>query len=184
MANKTIVLFLDGTWNTPESNTNVHRAKELVAPFNGSREQLVYYDRGLGTQAFESFTGGVFGKGLRQNVIQGYDWLSNNYEDGDEVFVFGFSRGAFTATSITGMMMRWGLIRSGSGLTSAEIFNLYERWDKHTPIYELEHLSRTKPDALTNEQKEFLNKSRRIQIKMIGIWDLSLIHISEPTRPY
>lgn len=171
MAKKTIAMFLDGTWNDPEDKTNVFRASELIAPSNGSQEQLVYYDEGLGTQSFEGIRGGVFGKGLRKNVTEAYEWLSKNYEDGDDVFVFGFSRGAFTATSITGMIMRWGLIRPDSGLTAKEIFELYETWDKHTPIYDLIYKARKDPDSLTDEQKAFLEKSRRIQIKMIGIWD-------------
>ena len=171
MSNKTIAMFLDGTWNTPESNTNVYRAKMLVASSNGSSEQRVYYDPGLGTQSFESFRGGVFGKGLRENIIEAYNWLSKNYEDGDDVFVFGFSRGAFTATSITGMLMRWGLIRPESGLNPKDIFKLYETWDERTPIYELEFLAKTNPTELTQDQQDYLKKSRRIQIKMIGIWD-------------
>lgn len=67
--------------------------------------------------------------------------------------------------------MRWGLIRPDSHITSKEIFKLYETWDKRKPIYELEYLNRTDPEAITEGERAFLTQSRRIPIKMIGIWD-------------
>lgn len=79
MSNKTIAMFLDGTWNTPESNTNVYRAKMLVASSNGSSEQRVYYDPGLGTQSFESFRGGVRRGQLVERVEQ--RWFCGSHGD-------------------------------------------------------------------------------------------------------
>ena len=98
-------MFFDGTWNTPEDKTRVFAGHDLTAQ---TAEQISFYQKGLGTKKFQSFQGGVFGKGLKKNVIEGYQWLSENYNDGDEVFVFGFSRGSFTATSVLGMNMRFG----------------------------------------------------------------------------
>jgi len=171
MANKNIVMFLDGTWNSPEDETRVWAAKNLISGTHNGVEQEVYYDKGLGTQKFEKFQGGVFGKGLGKNVRQAYAWLSKNYEDGDNVYIFGFSRGSFTATSITGMIMRWGLIHPNSPLSVDEVFKLYEKWDEHTPLYELEFQKKDGKTDFSKLEAQLLDTSRRISIKMIGIWD-------------
>jgi len=173
LSKKTIAMFLDGTWNTPQSMTNVFKASQLVSADNNGVEQKVYYAKGLGTQKFETFRGGVFGKGLKKNVIDAYKWLSENYVDGDDLFVFGYSRGSFTATSVTGMIMRWGLVYPDEGLTAEEVFDRYEHWkeDQLTPIYKLNYYRDYKPDLLTLDGAQYLEKARSIPIKMIGIWD-------------
>ena len=171
MASKNIVMFLDGTWNDPEDQTRVWAAKNLVSETHNGVKQEVYYDKGLGTQKFEKFQGGVFGKGLGKNVRQAYVWLSENYADGDNVYIFGFSRGSFTATSITGMIMRWGLIRQNSRISVEQVFDLYEKWDEHTPLYQLEFDEQDGRTDFSELEKQLLDTSRRIPIKMIGIWD-------------
>ena len=74
---KRIALFLDGTWNTVNDNTNVWRLKSLCAK---SSEQLVYYSAGVGTQFGEHILGGMFGVGINEEVISAYEWLVENYE--------------------------------------------------------------------------------------------------------
>lgn len=75
-------------------------------------EYIVYYDLGVGTGVFwDRVKGGVTGAGLNQNIRQAYRFLSNWYRPGDEIFVFGFSRGAFTARSLCGFMQAVGLLR-------------------------------------------------------------------------
>ena len=65
-------------------------------------EHLVYYERGVGTGGFlDLFFGGAFGMGLSQNIRRAYRFLSNNYESGDQIFVFGFSRGSYTCLLYT-----------------------------------------------------------------------------------
>lgn len=171
MAKKNIVIFLDGTWNDPEDQTRVWAAKNLISATHKGVKQDVYYDAGLGTQKFEKFQGGVFGKGLGKNVRQAYAWLVDTYKDGDNVYIFGFSRGSFTATSVTGMIMRWGLIRPNSPLSVEQIFKLYEKWDKHTPLYQLVFDKRDGRTDFSALEQQLLDTSRRIKIKMIGIWD-------------
>jgi uncharacterized protein (DUF2235 family) len=100
---KRIALFLDGTWNTVNDNTNVWRLKSLCAK---STEQLVYYSAGVGTQFGERISGGMFGIGINEEVISAYEWLIENFEPEAQLFIFGFSRGAFTARSLAGFISK------------------------------------------------------------------------------
>jgi hypothetical protein len=74
-------------------------------------ENLVFYERGVGTDAFDRLRGGTFGDGLERSVRRAYRFLSFYYRGGDEVFVFGFSRGAYTARSLIGYIAAAGLLR-------------------------------------------------------------------------
>ena len=74
--------------------------------------QLVYYISGVGAGSYaaDRLLGGAFGFGLFHNVIACYRFLAQNYEPGDEIFIIGFSRGAYTARSVAGMVGRVGLL--------------------------------------------------------------------------
>jgi len=74
-------------------------------------EHLVFYERGVGTSAFDRLYGGALGAGLSQNIRRAYRLMCFYYEPGDEVFVFGFSRGAYTARSLVGLIGSAGLLR-------------------------------------------------------------------------
>src|SRR4030081_774491 len=95
---KKIVLLSDGTGNSAGKvwRTNVWRVFEALE-LKGS-DQIAIYDDGVGTSSFKPLAvlGGVFGYGLKRNVINLYKFLSRNYVDGDRIYGFGFSRGAFT----------------------------------------------------------------------------------------
>jgi uncharacterized protein (DUF2235 family) len=65
----------------------------------------------VGTRWYDRATGGAFGVGLSANVRKGYRWLMEHYEPNDEIFIFGFSRGAFTARSLMGILSRCGLLK-------------------------------------------------------------------------
>jgi uncharacterized protein (DUF2235 family) len=121
---KRIALFLDGTWNTVDDNTNIYRMKSLCA---SDVDQVVYYSAGVGTQHGEKFTGGIFGYGLDAEVIQAYEWLVENYVEGDRVFLFGFSRGAFTARSLAGFISKCGLLRPGSPMSLTQLYARYRK---------------------------------------------------------
>lgn len=124
-----LVLCLDGTWNTEKSFTNVWRI--YVALNRGATRsgvtQLVYYDQGVGTKAMESLTGGAFGQGLSRNVLRAYLWLTENYRSEDQIFVIGFSRGAYTARSLVGFLSTCGLLRPDAPVNIEHAFNLYRR---------------------------------------------------------
>ena len=109
---KRLAIFLDGTWNVVGDNTNVWRLKSLCAPVDaGETRQLAYYERGV-----NGFLGGMFGEGLDQNITDAYQWLIDNYEAADDIFIFGFSRGAYTARSLAGFIAKCGLLKSGAPL--------------------------------------------------------------------
>jgi uncharacterized protein (DUF2235 family) len=127
-AAKRLVACFDGTWNTERSNTNVSRLFRKIADENtGSGEQRRFYDEGVGTQWGERLGGGAFGIGLDRNIRQGYAWLGSQFalaatgqidEDkfllGPDIYLFGFSRGAFTARSLGGLINYLGLPKLGS----------------------------------------------------------------------
>jgi uncharacterized protein (DUF2235 family) len=119
---KTIVVFSDGTGNSSAKlfKTNVWRlyqALDLAAPTpeqvaSGVERQIAYYDDGVGTSSFKplALLGGAFGWGLKRNILDLYRFLCRNYEPGDRIYAFGFSRGAFTIRMLIGLVVREGLI--------------------------------------------------------------------------
>ncbi len=157
MAAKRIILLLDGTWNDQDfgsTDTNIVRLQQIIAKTLGTTpsapekaighsaaprrlvegftsdagpENIVFYERGVGTGARDRFRGGILGGGLDGNVRRAYKFLSFWYEDGDQVFVFGFSRGAFTARSLIGFVASAGLLRRDSctAANEAVAWNFY-----------------------------------------------------------
>ena len=111
---KRIAIFCDGTWNRSDAErpTNVVRLSLAVARAapDGIAQQLVYLPgvgAGRGSSAWarrmDRWGGGLFGWGMTENIEEAYRHLAFNYELGDELYVFGFSRGAFTARSLCGL---------------------------------------------------------------------------------
>lgn len=168
---KKLALFLDGSWNEPGDNTNVWRLKVMLAAQDGDGvPQLGYYDTGVGTSWYNRVRGGAVGSGLSLNVRQAYQWLVENYDTGDDVYVFGFSRGAYTARSVAGMIVKCGLIYPGASMTTMEVFKRYQVDKDVRPIYRLEFL-KDQGQPLNPEEGALLANSRRIPVKMIGVWD-------------
>ena len=112
-----LVVCCDGTWNTPEQEqAGVPIPTNVVRLYNALAEtdtQLRYYHPGVGTGAgmVDHVVGGGVGTGLSLNVMSAYAWLAATYEPGDAVCLFGFSRGAYTARSVAGMIGHCGLPR-------------------------------------------------------------------------
>ncbi|MFO1109979.1 MAG: DUF2235 domain-containing protein [Bradyrhizobium sp.] len=111
---KNIVLLSDGTGNSSSKlfKTNVWRLYQALNLKN-PLEQIAYYDDGVGTSSFKplAILGGIFGVGLKRNVIDIYSFCCRNYQPGDRIFGFGFSRGAFTIRVVAGFIGRVGLVR-------------------------------------------------------------------------
>jgi uncharacterized protein (DUF2235 family) len=126
-ARQRLAICLDGTWNKRESGTNVYQLSTLIArgDVGGGWVQDVYYDPGVGTGVLDGLTGGAFGIGLSQNVKDAYAWLVERYRDDDEVYVFGFSRGAFTARSLVGLIARCGLLERGAPIAIGQVWRGY-----------------------------------------------------------
>lgn len=167
---KRLAVFLDGTWNEPGDNTNVWRLRAMLASADDSEnQQLSYYDRGVGTSWYDRFRGGALGFGLSQNIREAYQWLIENYDDGDEIYIFGFSRGAFTARSLAGMIAKCGLLVPGAPMPVLQVFERYESNDAR-PIYRLPRSAENRSD-LSLEERWLVQYSRRVRIKFIGVWD-------------
>ena len=114
---KRLVVCCDGTWNKPDNQiiTNVEKIARTVQSnpgATGGAYQLVYYVSGVGAGSYaaDRLLGGAFGFGLFHHVIACYRFLAQNYAPGDEIFIIGFSRGAYTARSVAGMVGRVGLL--------------------------------------------------------------------------
>ncbi len=170
---KRLALFLDGTWNTVGDNTNVWRLKSLCAGRSADGlSQRVYYDTGLGTQFGEKVRGGMFGYGLSQNILDAYEWLIDNYSNGDELFIFGFSRGAYTARSLAGFIAKCGLLKPGAPLGMNQLYQRYRSDADPRTIWALCDAQATgKLGECTLEEQWMLKYSMAIPIKMVGVWD-------------
>ncbi|MEX6090594.1 phospholipase effector Tle1 domain-containing protein [Raoultella planticola] len=101
-----LLVFCDGTWNTPQqlddgkpAPTNVVKLRNAVAE---NTQQRVYYHSGVGTDGgvVDRYIGGGIGEGLDKNIISAYYWLATRYQPGDKIWLFGFSRGAYTVRSL------------------------------------------------------------------------------------
>jgi uncharacterized protein (DUF2235 family) len=115
VTHKHLIICLDGTWSDgdgPAPRTNIAILAGSIDPKpDGGPEQRVYYDRGVGTGGLlDRIAGGAFGRGLSRNVLAAYRFLSQFYRRGDSIYVFGFSRGAFTARSLCGFVSASGLL--------------------------------------------------------------------------
>ncbi|MGA5900337.1 DUF2235 domain-containing protein [Streptomyces venetus] len=125
---KRLVVCCDGTWNFADqpSKTNVSKvALSVHSGPAGGKDQRVYYHGGVGTRRTERLRGGAFGVGLSRNVIDAYRFLVETYEPDDELFLFGFSRGAFTARSLAGLVRNCGVLRHDQAARVEEAWALY-----------------------------------------------------------
>lgn len=168
---KRLIICADGTWNVrdqkdanartrhPSNVTKVARAVKALASGPNAIEQVVYYHDGIGTSGgLDKYTGGGFGEGIEDNIRNLYRFILYNYNDGDELFFFGFSRGAFTVRTLAGFMNLVGLIRKEDDYWIPEAYACYEHgtgpgtsaWDAL-----LKHITFKKCPP----------------IKFIGVWD-------------
>ena len=167
---KRLALFLDGTWNEDNDNTNVWRLRSLYAPASEDGcEQRAYYSAGLGTKFGEKVRGGMFGSGIDTAITSAYEWLMANYAPGDEIFIFGFSRGAYTARSLSGFVSKCGLLQRGAPLGVNQLFKRYRRAGAKT-IRALIAGERG-GDEFRFEEQWMLKYAQPVEIKFIGVFD-------------
>ena len=175
---RNIVLLSDGTGNSSAKvwRTNVWRTFEAL-DLSGS-DQVAFYDDGVGTSSFKPWAilGGAFGFGLKRNVIDIYKFACRNYrDDGDRLFGFGFSRGAFTIRVVGGLILNQGLVTAAN---EAELDKQGARRLSRIPPRALSHglwrreiLPRdprsVRPRRLRQESKT--GKSRRSILSACGI---------------
>jgi uncharacterized protein (DUF2235 family) len=156
-----LAIFFDGTWNTPNDRTNVYKLYKLLNDIDPSKQQGRYI-QGVGTREgglFSSaykFLSGAFGDGLSDNIQAGYRWLVDVYEEGDEIFLFGFSRGAYSARSLSGMIRNCGILRKENSAYAKEAYGIYR--DSLHP---------------ESEQAKYFRSSFSYapDISFVGVWD-------------
>jgi uncharacterized protein (DUF2235 family) len=152
---KRIIYCADGTWDTAINGTNVYR---LFKALRTTPQQLPFYDDGVGADGnpLWRLVGGAFGTGLWQKIKAGYTAIAHVYEAGDQIYLFGFSRGAFTARSLGGMIAVAGLPTANFDDLVVELaFNAYRDVDDRAEIL-----------ASLSNYKLFDAK-----ITMVGVWD-------------
>lgn len=183
MPTKRLALFYDGTNNAPSDNTNVWRSYQLLAPTaSDGVPQLKHYIEGVGNEFGVRLRGSLFGEGVARKMREGYEWLVANYEDGTEIYIFGFSRGAFTARSLVQLISYCGLTRPEAApqWSSHQALERYEAISREEaqPIWKLRrwqrHPGETPPGFQPNAGDKILlddAKVRIVKVRMAGLWD-------------
>jgi uncharacterized protein (DUF2235 family) len=190
LMSKNIIICSDGTGNTAVKNrgTNVFKLFEAI-DLNGHRTdatltpQVALYDDGVGTQSFLplKLLGGAFGWGLKRNVLKLYTGLVRTYDPGDQIYLFGFSRGAFTVRTVGGLIAKCGILDWNRMPTTdamrkevAAAYRVY-RQGYRTWLWRMFHLKsfedvqRSAADAMSK-----FRTSRKVhdgKIHFVGVWD-------------
>lgn len=172
-----IVICFDGTGGDVRAHGNTNVVQLFRRLHNEPNQQLTYYDPGVGTfsaagawstpaQKFSRFLGSAFGAGMRTNLEEAYTFLINHWRPGDEIFVFGFSRGAYCARALTGLLQLIGIIRPGSeNLVRYAISNYARRkpkWSKDDWIQAKQFAS------IASQQ---VDGHYWVPVAYLGVWD-------------
>ena len=183
---KRIAFCFDGTWNRIDSAypTNVARVAQSISAYDKKKQpQIVHYDQGVGTTLTEKWSGGIFGRGLTENIVEAYHFLVLNYEPGDELYVFGFSRGAFSARSFVGLVRNCGIMSRRSLQHIRSAVDLYlSRKESASPSSEAArqfrfehcpHLCLPGDIAWRKAAHSTWNGAEptELKVKFLGVWD-------------
>lgn len=183
---KRLVFCFDGTWNRLDAQfpTNVVFTAESVLPSPADAVQLIHYDQGVGTEAFETFSGGLFGNGMERNLAEAYRFLVFNYTAGDQIYVFGFSRGAYTARSFCGLLANVGVIRRRDAARIGEAVQLYRSRkpaDAAHALKSLQFRAAWSPDICVSAEEDawrcanvpgyVAGAAPPLTIAYLGVWD-------------
>ncbi len=193
---KRIIILCDGTWKKVDSQypTNVVRLAQALLPVDAvGVPQIPIYVPGVGTgkgvtgfsRAADKWLGGALGWGLLDNIAEAYRHLIFLYEPGDEIFVFGFSRGAYTARSLTGLIRSTGIIPRDQLYNLPIAINRYRTVgdDRTHPNSEESHRHRKEmsPHIVTSDLELAWRKANldttsandlyRLTVAYLGVWD-------------
>jgi uncharacterized protein (DUF2235 family) len=205
---KIIAVFADGTGNSSSQvfRTNVWRlyeALDTTGPIpQGGVEQVAYYHNGVGTSSFRPLAifGGAFGWGLKRNIIDLYTFICRAYKPGDHLYLFGFSRGAYTVRVLAGFLIGQGLVQdTGRSELQAYARDAYRQYRRRfNPTGGLVKPLRNLRDAFINWSrrrtgwKTYLERradptvgNRESPVAFVGVWDTVAAYgtpIAELTR--
>ncbi len=158
---KKLIVCADGTWNDEDLvRTNVAKLHRALQTWHVEGvNQWVCYVSGVGTTFGEAIRGGAFGYGLSRNILRGYYFLVDNYGPGDQLYFFGFSRGACTVRSLADFIRNSGLVKKQNRNKIDGAWKLYGS-----------RSSKTNPRA-EDAQKFRTLYSYEPDIEFIGVWD-------------
>ena len=203
---KVIAVFADGTGNSAAKlfKTNVWRLYDALDTSDpgdsGLERQIAYYHDGVGTSSFKplAVAGGAFGWGLKRNVLDLYTFVCRNYQPGDRICAFGFSRGAFTVRLLAGLIAREGLVVNTSERDleayARDAYRQYRRRFNQTkglvgPLRNLRDLVITGWRKLTRRntyaEQKTAHPNHDVPIEFLGVWDTVAAYgmpIAEITR--
>jgi uncharacterized protein (DUF2235 family) len=161
---KRVIVCCDGTWNDADNqntDTNVFRMARAIhaTQETGGVLQIVLYLSGVGTSGleFEKLVAGAIGLGVGDNIRSAYMFIAQNFLPGDEIFLFGFSRGAFTARSLAGLINACGILKRQKLGDLPSAWKYYRSDPPHSPE---DFVAKYKTDSHTDAK-----------IKFLGVWD-------------
>ena len=158
---KRIVICADGTWNDPEEEhpTNVLRMARAIRPEDPRGvQQVVFYDWGVGSY-HARIRGGVWGIGLQKNIQDCYRFIVQNYDENDELFLFGYSRGAYTVRALAGFLNKCGILGRDRADQIPEAFKYYK-------------CRASMPGSPAAEEwRKCHGVKARGQVRFLGVWD-------------
>ena len=158
MPKKNILVFSDGTGQTggKKIDTNVYKLFKMVE--NRTERQIAYYDEGLGTGWAGNVAGLVSGLGISKNILQCYKFIFDNYNAGDDIFLFGYSRGGTTVRSLAGFIHMFGMLPKSRPELIKKAYRIYKISD---------------PQKRQERAKDFVERYHNMwcRIKFIGVWD-------------
>jgi uncharacterized protein (DUF2235 family) len=179
---KRLIVLCDGTWQDSTSDdpsaypTNVTRMARVLSPnsfvptgkiVDGKEEleevaQIVYYQEGVGTGIGDKVLGGAAGAGLSSHIRAAYAFLAENYDAGDTIYIFGFSRGAYTARSLAGLVVGMGLLTKRGMDNFPIIYNAFYTKNQDSLA----------PDVSQRliANKQLINLPRGT-VEIVGVWD-------------
>jgi len=183
---KRLIVLCDGTWqnilsgNKNDYPTNVARFSRAISPVglindkDGQErevEQIVYYQPGVGTGIGDKYRGGAYGAGLSANIRAAYGFLAHNYDPnpGDEIFFFGFSRGAYTARAIAGIVNKLGLLTKRGMDYFPEVYDEFSKDGSRKPDFDFS-------DGLRKKIGNQVVESAKDAIKIVGVWETVGFH--------
>ncbi|KAJ7878580.1 hypothetical protein B0H14DRAFT_2711527 [Mycena olivaceomarginata] len=178
---RTLIVLLDGTGDQYATNI-VLLAKML---YNGKKypgnndEQLVHYREGIGADIAKDYTGLVrygwnkvtntldqaVATSFQNHIIKAYTWLAENYQDNDKICIFGFSRGAYSARALAGMLNAMGLLRVSDTAFAKAAYDLYEEYD-NLPATPKETREKRLWENFRTE-----HKVKKPFVEFLGCWD-------------
>ncbi|MEA2120250.1 DUF2235 domain-containing protein [Halovibrio sp. HP20-50] len=160
-----IVVCADGTWNRPEEDintdfpTNVLKLARSVTPQAEGIKQHVFYDWGLGSY-HNSLIAGSTGSGIHKNILDGYRYIVQNYAPGDHIYLFGFSRGAYTVRALSGLINNCGILKRSDARLITEAWNIYKSTKKS-------HHPRGEAAIRFRDRHSYAQRD----VHFIGVWD-------------